>query len=144
MTAIVFMGLAIPFGQLADRIGKVPVLLGGQALLFVTSGVLMMGSVGYGALVLCLLALGGYFAATEGVLTALAGTVLPEKLQASGIGLLITVTSLGRLASSLAFGGLWFAIGLQSAVICFVAALALAMMLAAPLLLRAQRAALDD
>lgn len=143
MTAIVFMGLAIPFGQLADRIGKVPVLLGGQALLFVTYGVLMMGSVGYGALVLCLLALGGYFAATEGVLTALAGTVLPEKLQASGIGLLITVTSLGRLASSLAFGGLWFAIGLQSAVICFVAALALAMMLAAPLLLRAQRAALD-
>jgi MFS family permease len=143
MTAIVFMGLAIPFGQLADRVGKVPVLLGGQALLFVTYGVLMMGSVGYGALVLCLLALGGYFAATEGVLTALAGTVLPEKLQASGIGLLITVTSLGRLASSLAFGGLWFAIGLQSAVICFVAALALAMMLAAPLLLRAQRAALE-
>jgi MFS family permease len=143
MTAIVFMGLAIPFGQLADRVGKVPVLLGGQALLFVTYGVLMMTSVGYGALVLCLSALGGYFAATEGVLTALAGAVLPEKLQASGIGLLITVTSLGRLLSSLAFGGLWLAIGLQSAVLCFAAALALAMMLAAPLLLRAQRAALD-
>jgi MFS family permease len=143
MTAIVFMGLAIPFGQLADRIGKVPVLLGGQALLFITYGVLMMTSVGYGALVLCLLALGGYFAATEGVLTALAGTVLPEKLQASGIGLLITVTSLGRLASSLAFGGLWFAIGLQTAVICFAGALALALVLATPLLFRAQRAALD-
>jgi MFS family permease len=143
MTAIVFMALAIPFGQLADRIGKVPVLLGGQALLFVTYGVLMMTSVGYGALVLCLLALGGYFAATEGVLTALAGAVLPEKLQASGIGLLITVTSLGRLLSSLAFGGLWFALGLQSAVLAFSAALALAMMLAAPLLLRAQRAALN-
>jgi MFS family permease len=143
MTAIVFMGLAIPFGQLADRIGKVPVLLGGQALLFVTYGVLMMSSVGSGALVLCLLALGGYFAATEGVLTALAGSVLPEKLQASGIGLLITVTSLGRLLSSLAFGGLWFAIGLQQAVICFSVALALALVLAAPLLVRAQRAALD-
>jgi hypothetical protein len=102
-----------------------------------------MSSVGYGALVLSLLALGGYFAATEGVLTALAGAVLPEKLQASGIGLLITVTSLGRLVSSLAFGGLWFAIGLQSAVICFAGALGLALALAAPLLLRAQRAALD-
>jgi MFS family permease len=144
MTAIVFMGLAIPFGQLADRVGKVPVLLGGQALLFVTYGMLMMTSVGYGALVLCLLALGGYFAATEGVLTALAGSVLPEKLQASGIGLLITVTSLGRLLSSLAFGGLWFAIGLQSAVICFAGALALALVCAAPLLLRAQRAAALD
>jgi hypothetical protein len=81
MTAIVFMGLAIPFGQLADRIGKVPVLLGGQALLFVTYGVLMMTSVGTGALVLCLLALGGYFAATEGVLTALAGAVRRRPVQ---------------------------------------------------------------
>jgi MFS family permease len=144
MTAIVFMGLAIPFGQLADRVGKVPVLLFGQALLFVTYGVLLMTSVGYLALALSLLALGGYFAATEGVLTALAGAVLPERLQASGIGLLITVTSLGRLLSSLAFGGLWFALGLQTAVLCFSAALALAMMSAAPLLLRAQRAALDS
>lgn len=144
MTAIVFMGLAIPFGQLADRIGKVPVLLFGQALLFVTYGVLLMTSVGYLALALSLLALGGYFAATEGVLTALAGAVLPERLQASGIGLLITVTSLGRLFSSLAFGGLWFALGLQTAVLCFGAALALAMMLAAPLLLRAQRASLNE
>jgi MFS family permease len=141
MTAIAFMGLAIPVGQLADRIGKVPVLLGGQALLFVAYGVLMMSSVGYLALAVCLLALGGYFAATEGVLTALAGALLPEKMQASGIGLLITVVSLGRLLSSVLFGALWFAIGLQSAVVIFAAALALAMAVGAPLLLRAQRAA---
>jgi MFS family permease len=143
MTAIAFMGLAIPVGQLADRIGKVPVLLAGQALLFVAYGVLMMSSVGYLALAFSLFALGGYFAATEGVLTALAGALLPEKLQASGIGLLITVTSLGRLLSSLLFGALWFALGLQTAVICFAAALALAIGLAAPLLRRAQSAALN-
>jgi MFS family permease len=141
MTAIAFMGLAIPVGQLADRIGKVPVLLGGQALLFVAYGVLMMSSVGYLALALCLLALGGYFAATEGVLTALAGAQLPEKMQASGIGLLITVVSLGRLLSSVLFGALWFAIGLQSAVLIFAVALAVAMAAGAPLLLRAQRSA---
>jgi MFS family permease len=144
MTAIAFMGLAIPVGQLADRIGKVPVLLAGQALLFVAYGVLMMSSVGYLALVLCLLALGGYFAATEGVLTALAGALLPEKLQASGIGLLITVVSIGRLVSSVAFGALWFAIGLQSAVLIFAAGLAVAMAVAAPLLLRAQRTAATE
>jgi MFS family permease len=143
MTAIAFMGLAIPVGQLADRVGKVPVLLGGQALLFVAYGVLTMSSVGYLALAFSLLALGGYFAATEGVLTALAGALLPEKLQASGIGLLITVTSLGRLLSSLLFGALWFAVGLQTAVVCFAAALALAIGLATPLLRRAQSAALD-
>ena len=62
-------------------------------------------------LIVCLVALGAYFAATEGVMTAIAGAVLPEKLQASGIGILITVVSIGSLLSSLAFGALWFAIG---------------------------------
>jgi len=139
ITAVSFMALAIPVGQLADRIGKVPVLLAGHALLFVVYGVLLLTSVGYGLLILCLLALGGYFAATEGVMTAMAGAVLPEKLQASGIGILITVVSLGRLLSSVAFGALWFAIGLHSAVLIFAAGLVLAMAVAAPLLLRAQR-----
>jgi MFS family permease len=140
VTAVVFMGLAIPFGQLADRVGKVPVLLAGYALLFIVYGLLLMTSLGYGMLIVCLIALGGYFAATEGVMTALAGAVLPEKLQASGIGILITVVSIGQFVSSLAFGALWFAIGLQSAVLIFAAALALAIAVAAPLLWRAQRA----
>ncbi len=142
ITAVVFMGLAIPFGQLADRVGKVPVLLAGYALLFVVYGVLLMTSLGYGILILCLVALGGYFAATEGVMTALAGAVLPEKLQASGIGILITVVSIGQFVSSLAFGALWFAIGLQSAILIFAAALVLAIAVAAPLLWRAQRSPL--
>ncbi len=142
VTAVAFMGLAIPFGQLADRVGKVPVLLAGYAMLFVVYGVLLMGSFGYGMLIVCLVALGAYFAATEGVMTALAGAVLPEKLQASGIGILITVVSIGQFLSSLAFGALWFAIGLQSAVLIFAAALALAIAVAAPLLWRAQRAPL--
>jgi MFS family permease len=139
MTAISFMALAIPAGRLADRVGKVPVLLAGHALLFVVYAVLLLSSVGIVVLILCLIALGGYFAATEGVMTALAGAVLPEKLQASGIGILITVVSLGRLLSSVAFGGLWFALGLQDAVLIFAAALLLAMAVSAPLLYRAQR-----
>jgi MFS family permease len=87
----------------------------------------------------CLLALGAYFAATDGVTTAIAGALLPDELQASGIGILITVVSIGRLLSSLAFGALWFAIGLQQALLIFVALLALAILLATPLLFRAQR-----
>jgi MFS family permease len=142
ITAVVFMGLAIPFGQLADRVGKVPVLLAGYAMLFVVYGVLLMTSFGYGMLILCLVALGAYFAATEGVMTALAGAVLPEKLQASGIGILITVVSIGQFLSSLAFGALWFTIGLQSAVLIFATALVLAIAVAAPLLWRAQRSPL--
>lgn len=143
ITAVIFMAFAIPVGQLADRVGRVPVLLSGYALLFIVYGTLLMGSLGYFELILCLISLGGFFAATEGVMPALAGAMLPEKLQASGLGILTTVVSVGSLLSSLTFGALWFAIGLQSAVIVFAAALALAILLAVPLLVRSQRAALD-
>jgi MFS family permease len=144
ITAVIFMAFAIPVGQLADRIGRVPVLVSGYALLFIVYGTLLMGSLGYFELILCLVALGGFFAATEGVMPALAGAMLPEKLQASGLGILTTVVSIGSLLSSLAFGALWFAIGLQSAVIVFAAALALAILLAVPLLVRSQRAPLYE
>lgn len=139
ITAVVFMALAIPVGQLADRVGRVPVLLAGHVLLFVVYAALLAGSLGYASLILCLVALGGYFAATEGVMTALAGAVLPEKLQASGIGILITVVSIGRFISSLTFGALWLEIGLQNAALAFGVALALALLVAAPLLVRSQR-----
>ena len=139
ITAIAFMGLAIPVGQLADRIGRVPVLLAGYALLFVVYGALLMSSLGYGLLVVCLVGLGGYFAATEGVLAALAAALLPEKLQASGLGMLTTVVSIGNLLSSVAFGALWLVLGLRGAVLVFAAGLVLAIVVAIPLLLRSQR-----
>jgi len=139
VTAIAFMALAIPFGQLADRVGRVPVLLAGHAMLFLVYGALLLNGLDYAVLILSLVALGAYFDATEGVMTALAAAVLPERLQASGIGILITVVSIGKLVSSLAFGALWFAIGLEAAVLAFGVALALMLAIAAPLLLRAQR-----
>jgi len=144
ITAVAFMALAIPAGRLADRVGRVPVLIGGHVLLFLVYGALMLPSLGYTELMVCLLALGAYFAATDGVTTAIAGALLPDELQASGIGILITVVSIGRLLSSLAFGALWFAVGLQQALVVFVALLALAILLATPLLLRAQREPLSE
>jgi MFS family permease len=139
ITAVAFMALAIPVGRLADRVGRVPVLIGGHLLLFVVYGALLLPSLGYAALFTCLLALGAYFAATDGVTTAIAGAILPDELQASGIGILITVVSIGRLLSSLAFGALWFAVGLQQAVLVFGVGLALALAVGAPLLFRMQR-----
>lgn len=139
ITAVAFMGLAIPVGQLADRVGRVPILLAGYALLFVVYGALLMSSLGYGLLIVCLIGLGGYFAATEGVLAALAGAILPESLQASGLGMLTTAVSIGNLLSSVAFGALWFALGLHDAVLVFGAGLALAIAAAVPLLIRSQR-----
>jgi MFS family permease len=142
VTAVSFMVLAIPIGRLADRIGRVPVLLAGFALLFIDYGALLLTSLGYVGLIISLIALGAYFACSEGVLTAVAGAVLPVDLQASGIGMLVTVVSVGNLLSSLAFGALWVTIGLHDAVLVFAAALALALLIAAPLLVRSQRVAL--
>jgi MFS family permease len=142
VTAVAFMALAIPIGRLADRIGRVPVLIGGFAMLFVDYAALLSNHLGYGGLIICLVALGAFFACSEGVLTAVAGAALPDDLQASGIGILITVVSIGNLVSSVAFGALWVTIGLQQAVIVFATALALALLIAVPLLVRSQRSPL--
>jgi MFS family permease len=137
-TAVVFMLLAIPAGRLADRVGRVPVLIAGHALLLPVYG-LLLASPGATAVWIAVIALGAYYAATEGVTTALAGAILPERLQATGIGVLITVISIGQLGSSLVFGALWFALGLKSAVLVFAVALVLVLVAAAPLLMRLQR-----
>lgn len=135
VTAVAFMALAIPVGRLADRIGRVPVLLAGHALLLPVYW-LLLSPVGTAGVVFALLALGAYFAATDGVTTALAGAILPDRLQATGIGMLITVMSLGKFASSLAFGALWYALGLESAVLVFAAGLVVALAIATPMLVR--------
>jgi MFS family permease len=138
VTAVVFMVLAIPLGRLADRVGRVPVLIAGHALLLPIYA-LLISSAGTAAVWISLIALGAYYAATEGVTTALAGALLPERLQATGIGVLITVISIGQFGSSIAFGALWYAIGLQSAALIFGAALIAMLAIATPLLMRLQR-----
>jgi MFS family permease len=135
VTAVAFMALAVPVGRLADRVGGVPVLLSGYAMLLPVYWLLLSPS-GTVGLVFALLAMGAYFAATEGVATAIAGAILPDLLQGTGIGILITVTSIGQFASSLLFGALWFAVGLETAVLAFAIALLLALATATPSMLR--------
>jgi MFS family permease len=144
ITALAYMALAIPVGQLADRIGRVPVLLAGHALLLFVYAALLLPSLGYGGLCAALVLLGAYFAATDGVTVALAGALLPERLQASGIGMLTTFVSVGRLLSSLAFGALWYAGGLETATVVFAIGLATMLVISAPPLLRAQREPLGE
>lgn len=138
VAAVVFMALAIPVGRLADRVGRVPVLIAGHALLLPVYA-LLLSSVGTVGVCFALLALGAYFAATEGVTAALAGAILPDRFQATGMGVLVTVISIGEFGSSLAFGALWFALGLKSAVLIFGGTLIAILVIATPLLLRLQR-----
>ncbi|GAA0833909.1 MFS transporter [Streptosporangium amethystogenes subsp. fukuiense] len=106
-TAAVYLLLAVPVGRLADRLGRVPVFLAGHAALIVAYLVLL----GPGWLVAVLILHGTFYAATDGVLMAVAGPMLPEHLRTSGLALLQTGQATARLLSSVLFGAVWTAWG---------------------------------
>ena len=107
-TSAAYMALAIPMGRLADRVGRGRVFLAGHALLL---GVYLLTASRYGgalwSVVLVLLLMGSFYAATDGVLSALATQSVPEESRASGIAAAQTVVALSRFACSLTFGLLW-------------------------------------
>jgi MFS family permease len=125
-TAAVYLLLAVPLGRLADRLGRVPVLLGGHVALLLTYGALVLWSLhGDVALVAAVLAgLGVYYAATDGVLAAIASGLTDARLRGSGIALVQTAVAAGRLFSAVLFGLLWTAWDQHSAMAVFAVALA--------------------
>jgi MFS family permease len=122
-TAVVYMVLAVPMGRLADRHGRSRVFLGGYGLLLLAYGLLLLPSLGPAALGLFLLLFGAYYAATEGVLMALGSAILPPALRGSGLALIVTATSLARLAAPILFGAVWTFAGMETAVAVFAVAL---------------------
>jgi MFS family permease len=135
-TAAVFMTLAIPIGRLADRVGRSKVFVAGHLLLGLVYASLISPVLGGATLPLCLLMLGTYYAATDGVLAAMGSAVLPEDLRGSGLALLGTSTNLAKLLASVTFGAAWSIFGLAVAFTMFGCGLALALAFAAPALRR--------
>jgi hypothetical protein len=133
-SAFAYMLFAIPIGRVADRFGRGRVFVGGYILLLPLYTSLLLPAVGTAVLPLYLLLVGCYYAATDGVLMALASTILPEELRGSGLALLVTATSLGRLLASVLLGAIWTWVGLEAAVLSFGIGLVVAMSLAAILL----------
>ncbi|WP_404953924.1 MFS transporter [Streptomyces sp. 147326] len=107
-TAAVFLLAALPVGRLADRLGRDRVFLGGHVLLL-GACLLLLAPVPAGApLVVGVLALLGlFYAATDGVLMASAGPLLPAELRTTGLAVLQTAQALARFAGSLLFGAAW-------------------------------------
>jgi MFS family permease len=119
-TNLSYLLLAAPLGALADRVGRLPVVLGGYGALVVVY-LLLAGPVsGWPLFVLALALYGAFYAATDGVLMALAGPLLPEALRTTGISLVQTAQALAYFASSVLFGLAWqfwgaeFAIGVAA------------------------------
>ncbi len=142
-TAAVYLLLAVPAGRLADRLGRGRMFVAGHALLLVVYGVLLR-PMGAGPVVACLLLLGAYYAATDGVLMAMASAVLPERLRSSGLAALTTAVAIARLAASVLFGALWSWWGQSAAIVAFAAALLAALTAAVVMLpMRGARAGAD-
>ncbi|GAA4604275.1 MFS family permease [Actinoplanes octamycinicus] len=110
-TNLVYLSLAIPFGRLADRVGRARVFLGGHVALLLTYLVAGGSDGGLIATLVALGLLGAYYAATDGVLPALISRRVSADARGSGIAAAQTVVVLARFAVSLAFAGLWEALG---------------------------------
>jgi hypothetical protein len=134
--SLVNVVVAVPGGGLADRFGRVRVFLGGHVLLLGVYGMLLLPELSLGHVAACVALLGAYYAATDGVLAAAAGAMLPAHLCGSGLALVQTIVNAGRLTVSLVFASLWTVAGLDTAVMCFLAGLPFALGIAGILLVR--------
>ncbi|MDX2558196.1 MFS transporter [Streptomyces sp. TX20-6-3] len=132
--AAVYLLLAVPAGRLADRTGRRAPLLYGHGALLLAYGLLLAPLPDSVVLLGVLLLLGVFYAATDGVLMALAGPFLTEGRQASGLAVVQTAQALARLGAAVAFGAVWTASGPETALVAALLALTAALCCAARLL----------
>jgi MFS family permease len=120
LTAFGFMVFAIPVGWLADRVSRFAVFLGGYAVLTLVYAMLYLQTdVGVGGLMACLSLLALHYAATQGILMAMASEVTPSGRRAIGMAIIATGAGLGKLVSSIAFGAMWQGLGAATSVLLF-------------------------
>ncbi|CAM3362543.1 Major Facilitator Superfamily protein [Arthrobacter ulcerisalmonis] len=116
-TNVVFLLLAVPMGRLADKWGKGRVFLAGHVALLACYLLAAAPSFGLVGTLGCLILLGAFYAATDGVLAAFASQLSPANQLATGIGAAQTVVAVSRVISSTVFGVLWFTVGSSLAMI---------------------------
>jgi MFS family permease len=133
-TAVVYLLLAPGAGRLADRWGRHRVFLAGHALALAIYGLLLAADLPLAGIAACVALLGAYYAATDGVLAALASGVLGRAELSTGLAIVSTATALARLLASSLFGALWSWRGPAEALVVFAAGLAVAILAAAALL----------
>ncbi len=135
-TNLAYFAMAIPFGRIADRLGRSKMFLAGHVVLpvaYVLAGAPISGPY---VVVSCLLLLGTYYAATDGVLAALAGRIVDPAARTSGIATAQTVQAVARFVSSLAFGLSWTLFGARTALYLVAGVLAVVVTIGWLLLLR--------
>lgn len=139
-TNVVFLALAVPLGRLADRVGRARVFVIGHVGLLAAYVMAAMPVDDMAATILCLVFLGAFYAATDGVLSALASQLTTPETRGTGIAAAQTVVAVSRFVSAAGFGLLWFAIGREASVLVVAGVLVVAIpvvaLLMRPLLAR--------
>jgi MFS family permease len=130
-TNVAFLALAIPLGRVADKYGRARVFVCGHLALLAAYVCAALPVAGLTTTLLCLLALGIFYASTDGILAALAAQSTPEASRATAIASAQTVVAITRLIASTGFGVLWFAVGRSTAMIVIATLLALLIPVAA-------------
>jgi len=126
-TNVVFLLFAIPLGKLADRWGRIPVFLGGHLALLACYILAVLPLAGLGATLGCLVLLGVFYAATDGVLAAMVSRLTTGENLATALGTAQTVVALSRMAAAAGFGVLWFVLGPVTAMLWVAGLLAAAL-----------------
>ncbi|WP_020668525.1 MFS transporter [Amycolatopsis nigrescens] len=132
-TALVFLLAAAPLGALADRVGRWPVFFAGHVLLLLVYCALLLPGGGYPMVGAVLLAHGVFYACTDGVLMAYAGSLVPESARGTGMAVLQTGQAVARLSSSLVFGFLLAGLATGTAVLVLAVAMAVTLAVTGPL-----------
>jgi predicted MFS family arabinose efflux permease len=107
ITAAAYLLLSVPAGKLADAWGRRKVFLCGYVFVFLVYMILLRPGLGKGAQFASLGLLGAYYAATNGVLAAVASAAVAPNLRTSGLAFLNTFLGICKLLSSVLFGLLW-------------------------------------
>jgi MFS family permease len=125
-TNLAYLSLAVPFGRVADRLGRARVMVAGHVFLV---GAYLCASGPAGSLVVgacCLLLLGAFYASTDGVLAAAAASVVRPQVRGSAIATAQSAVAVTRLAAAVAFGWAWTVVGPGRAALLMAALLAVA------------------
>ncbi|MEV5970730.1 MFS transporter [Streptomyces sp. NPDC051921] len=122
-----YLLLAVPVGRLADRFGRRRPFLYGHGALLLALGLLLSPGPGPVLLVGVPVLLGVFYAATDGVLMALTGPLLPPGRRASGLALVQTAQALAKVGAAAGFGAAWTLWGATTALLLALAGLAAAL-----------------
>jgi len=133
-TNLAFLVFAIPLGRLSDRVGRARVFVFGHLGLLAAYVTAALPVTGTAATVLCLVFLGAFYAATDGVLAALAAQLTTPATHGTGIAAAQTVVALSRFVAAVGFGILWSLLGRETSMFLVAGLLAVAIPLIALLL----------